>query len=245
MAISANSIIHYTSTFDILCKILEEGFKIKYCKEDLHLNKIGDGSSAAHPMVSFCDIPLTDTTRHFESYGYYGIGLSKKWAIDKGINPVLYIEQKSSLAKSLSRIIQIVRKKEIDPELKIDIYRLKSFSKNYAGNLTINGKETIDYKFYNEREWRFVPQKEDIGNNPFSVSTSKYIKDKDKYNNAIKDYRLKFSPKDISYIIVKKTSEIPELIKFLREKYDNKCTVRDLDILFTKICSTEQILSDY
>lgn len=173
------------------------------------------------------------------------LGYQKKWAIDNGINPVLYIEQKSSLAKSLSRIIQIVRKKEIDAELKIDIYRLKSFSKNYAGDITINGKETTDYKFYNEREWRFVPQQEDIGNNPFSVSTLKYIKDKDKYNNAIKDYRLKFSPKDISYIIVKKTSEIPELIKFLREKYDNKCTVRDLDILFTKICSTEQILSDY
>lgn len=124
MAISANSIIHYTSTFDILCKILEEGFKIKYCKEDLHLNKIGDGSSAAHPMVSFCDIPLTETSRHFESYGHYGVGLSKEWAIDNGINPVLYIEERSSLAKSLSRIIKMVRA-DIALELKTDIFRLK------------------------------------------------------------------------------------------------------------------------
>lgn len=244
MAISANSIIHYTSTFDVLCKILEEGFKIKYCKEDLHLVKKGDGSTAAHPMVSFCDIPLTDTSRHFESYGYYGVGLSKDWAIDKGINPVLYIEKKSSIAKSLSRIIKMIRK-DMEPELKTDILRLKSFTKNYSGDITINDKDIIDYKFYNEREWRFVPQKEDIGNNPFSISTSKYIKDKDKYNDTIKDYRLKFAPKDISYIIVKKTSEIPDLIDFLKIKYAKICTVDELYILFTKICSTEQILSDY
>lgn len=243
MAISANSIIHYTSTFEVLCKILEEGFKIKYCREDLSLNKKGDGSSAAHPMASFCDIPLTDTARHFESYGYYGVGLSKEWAISKGINPVLYIERKSSLAKSISRIIKMVRS-DIDNDLRTDIFRLKSFSKNYFGNITVNDK-IIDCKFYNEREWRFVPLKEEIGNHPSSVPTSKYVKDKDKYNDSIKDYRLKFSPNDISYIIVKNTSEIPALINFLRINYDKKCTVYDLDILFTKICSTEQILSDY
>lgn len=244
MAISANSIIHYTSTFDVLCKILEEGFKIKYCQEDLSLIKKGDGSTAAHPMVSFCDIPLTDTAKHFESYGYYGVGLSKEWAINKGINPVLYIEKKSSIAESLSKIIKMVRD-DIEPELKMDIFRLKAFTKNYSGNITVNNKDIIDYKFYNEREWRYIPQKEEVGNVPLSISTSRYIKEKDIFNNSIKDYRLQFSPKDISYIIVKKTSEIPDLIKFLRMKYADICTVNELDILFTKICSTEQILSDY
>ncbi len=244
MAISANSIIHYTSTFDVLCKILEEGFKIKYCKEDLCLIKKGEGSSAAHPMVSFCDIPLTDTSKHFESYGYYGIGLSKDWAIDKGINPVLYIEEKSSLAKSISYLLKLIRNAQ-DNEIKTDILRLKSFMKNYSGNLKTNNKNLLGYKFYDEREWRFVPEREEINNNSFSIPTNEYLKDKEKCNKVLEKYRLVFSPKDISYIIVKKTSEIPELIKFLREKYDNKCTARELDILFTKICSTEQILSDY
>lgn len=244
MAISTNSIIHYTSTFDILCKILEEGFKIKYCREDLSLNKKGYGSSASHPMVSFCDIPLTETARHFESYGYYGVGLSKEWAISKGINPVIYVESKSSLAESLSRIIQKART-DIDSEFRTDIFRLKSFSKNYSGDIIINGEKINDYKFYNEREWRFVPPKKDIGNNLLSIPTSKYIKDKNKYNDLIEKYRLNFSPNDISYIIVKKTSEISDLIKFLRVNYAEVCTVNELDILFTKICSTEQILSDY
>lgn len=97
MAISTNSIIHYTNSLDAIKGILKEGFRIKYCSEKIEL---GNGSSnAAHPMISFCDIPLSDSIQHFDAYGRYGIGLSKKWAIENGVNPVLYIDKKSLVAK--------------------------------------------------------------------------------------------------------------------------------------------------
>lgn len=244
MAISTNSIIHYTESFDVLCKILDEGFKIKYCLENLSLISKGKGSSAAHPMVSFCDIPLSETNKHFESYGCYGIGLYKEWALRNGLNPVLYIEKNSSIAISLSNMLQKVRDGSL-ADIEKDIYRLKAFTKNYSGELHTNNIDVLEYRFYNEKEWRFIPQRQEINGKTISVSGSKYKADKQLYNNKLSNIRLKFTPLDISYIIVKNTDEIPRLISYLKDKYYDKCTAKDLDILLTKICSVEQIQSDY
>lgn len=246
MAISTNSIIHYTNNFDILTSILVEGFKIKYCEERLKLGENGF-SSAAHPMISFCDIPLSNSQQHFDAYGRYGIGLSKKWAIKHGVNPVLYIDRNSLFAKSLFELIKERRKKTTNLTRKqdLEILQIKSYAKNYSGPLKRKDFNVSDYRFYDEREWRLVPPKKKIDNAPFSLNLSEYRKDKKKYNNRISDFRVEFSANDISYIILNKTNEIPKMIKFLRDKYSDKCSAKELDILFSKICSTEQIIDDY
>jgi len=246
MAISTNSIIHYTKSFDVLSLILKEGFKPKYCIEKLKLGSSGS-SNAAHPMVSFCDIPLSNSQQHFDAYGKYGIGLSKSWAVKHGVNPVLYIDRNSLFANSLYELIKERRKKNTNLTRKqdLEILQIKSYAKNYSGPLKVNNIDTDNYRFYDEREWRLVPSKEKINNAPFSLNLSEYEKDKEKYNGFIDDYRIEFSAKDISYIIVDKTSEIPKIINFLREDYSDRCTAKELDILFSKICSTEQIVDDY
>ena len=104
MAISTNSIIHYTDSIDKLELILKEGFAIKYCEEKLIVVD-GVGSGAAHPLVSFCDIPLSQSYKHFNAYGKYGIGLSKEWASSMGINPVLYLDKKSSVSKTIDELL--------------------------------------------------------------------------------------------------------------------------------------------
>ncbi|MDR0829874.1 MAG: hypothetical protein LBN95_07165 [Prevotellaceae bacterium] len=246
MAISTNSIIHYTSTFDVLKLILKEGFKIKYCLESLKLGATGDGSNAAHPMISFCDIPLSDAERHFDAYGRYGIGLTKKWAMKNGVNPVLYIDKNSLIAKSIYELIKARRDKasNLTDEQKSRILEIKSYAKNYAGELKRGGINKSDYRFYDEREWRLVAPKDKIKAS-FSVLPSEYLADKDKYNNNISSCRFTFNPNDISYIIVDKTSEIPDMVNFLRNEYRKKCTAEELDVLLSKICSTEQIIADY
>lgn len=246
MSISTNSIIHYTSSLDNLIGILKEGFRMKYCSERLNLGK-SRYSSAAHPMVSFCDIPLSSSIQHFKAYGKYGIGLSKKWAFEKGINPVLYIDENSLFAENLFELIKERRKTTTNLTLKQqkEILRIKSYAKNYSGSFTRNEVVYRDYKYYDEREWRIVPDRTVLQGAPFSISSSVYKSDKERYNVRISDIRLTFEAKDISYIIVKQTDEIPTIIKIIRDCFSEKCTSAQLDILFSKICSTEQIISDY
>lgn len=245
MAVSTNSIIHYTDSLETLECILKEGFKIKYCVERLIL---GSGvSNAAHPMISFCDIPLSNSKQHYDAYGRYGVGLTKVWAVQNGINPVLYIDHNSLFAESLLGLIEERRKKEtnLTAKQKNQILKIKAYAKNYSGHLNRKGVDNKNYKFYDEREWRLVPKSSQMNNASFSVDAVKYNKDKNSYNEKMVDSRITFTSIDISYIIVDKTSEIPKIVNFLRTEYSEKCTAKELDILFSKICSTEQIIADY
>lgn len=247
MSISTNSIIHYTNSLDNLIGILQEGFKIKYCSERLNLGK-SRYSSAAHPMISFCDIPLSASIQHFEAYGKYGIGLSKKWAFEIGINPVLYIDENSLFAENLYELIKERRNEKTNLTLKQkkEILHIKSYAKNYSGSFTRKNKIYKNYKFYDEREWRIVPDNNNIlGAALFSISSKAYKSNKEKYNSRISSIRLEFDAKDISYIIVERTDEIPDIIKIVRDCFGKRCTSEQLDILFSKICSTEQIIADY
>lgn len=139
------------------------------------------------------------------------------------------------------------RKKDtnLTDKQKKEILQIKSYAKNYTGPLKKNNIDKKDYRFYDEREWRLIPGSSILRKAVFSINLNAYEADKDKYNNNIKDCRIKFKAGDISYIIVDKTFEIPEIINYLRNNYADNCTAKELDILFSKICSTEQIIADY
>jgi hypothetical protein len=246
MAISTNSIIHYTDHINKLIGILKDGFYIKYCSEELEIEN-DMGSSAAHPMISFCDIPLSHSSNHFDAYGRYGIGLSKDWANSMGINPVLYLEAKSSICKTIGKLLEQRRDPltTLTEEQKLQILRIKCFSKNYSGPLKRKKVNESNYRFYDEREWRLVPEKDKLDGANFSIALSNYKRNKGKYNEKLKNLKFKFKPKDISYIIVAKTNEIPSIIKLLQTEYKNRCSAQELNILFSKICSTQQIKDDY
>lgn len=93
MSISTNSVVHYTDSIEKLKGILEEGFRLKYCVEKFEFIP-GEEQKIVYPMVSFCDIPFTEIKNHVESYGYYGIGLTKKWAKEKKAKPgSIYCQQ--------------------------------------------------------------------------------------------------------------------------------------------------------
>lgn len=248
MAISANSIVHYTSSLNVLKAILKGGFKIKYCQEEI-LTLKEKKFHGAFPMVSFCDIPLSDVHKHVDSYGYYGLGLSKNWAFEKGLNPVFYIERNSVIGLRLRESGERMSKnKNIEDEFKDDLVNTIAYSKNYQGLLQrSNGEVKKDYIFYNEREWRYVPSQDDLNKLGASlvVSTYNYKTDKNKYNNQLKSQLLTFQPDDIAYIIVNKKAEIPEMVDHIRSIYKKKCSSEELDITFTKVISVEQIKEDF
>jgi len=255
MAISTNSIIHYTKTLDNLLQILETGFSLKYCKEEFKSKDLN--LKYAYPMICFCDIPLSEVKQHLDSYGHFGIGLKKNWAINKGLNPVLYLEKQSSLSETIMQQISRIdsNRKEVkaNPAVeKIDgvwvqeLLTLCSYVKNYEGDLIIDGKLIKDYRFYNEREWRYVPTISELKGNSRAIALAKYIADKDKYNTEIAKIKLDFDlAKDISYIIVKEDQDIHKAVEFITIKFKKRLLAADLEILLTKLISTKQIINDF
>ena len=94
MAISANTLFHFTYRYDTLISILQSKFFPRLCLEK-GLWHPGDKKWAI-PMVCFCDIPLSNIAEHTRKYGNYAIGIKKTWAIEQGVTPILYVHDKSS-----------------------------------------------------------------------------------------------------------------------------------------------------
>ena len=73
--ISSSTLFHFTSSIDYIRSILEDEFRPNLSLEDLSCLELQE--KVAIPMVSFCDIPLSQTKAHMQYYGHYGIGLAK------------------------------------------------------------------------------------------------------------------------------------------------------------------------
>jgi hypothetical protein len=101
MAVSSNTLFHFTDSAENLIRILENDFLPRFCLEELELFRKGDTPliDMAIPMVCFCDLPLSNIGEQLSAYGNYGIGMSKEWGIRQGINPVLYLTPNSDFHK--------------------------------------------------------------------------------------------------------------------------------------------------
>ena len=99
MALSANTLFHFTSSLDILISILTRDFIPRYSLENYNvlMPKINNrkGLEVGIPMVSFCDIPLSKVSQHIDIYGRYGIGLEKNWGLRKWNIPCNICKQKN------------------------------------------------------------------------------------------------------------------------------------------------------
>lgn len=255
MAVCTNSVIHYTkgsddlSGIDVLKKILREGFIPKCCKEMILK---GDEKIVMNiSEVSFCDIPLSQISDHVSAYGPYAIGLTKDWARLKGLNPVIYITKDSIIQGALIDILQTT-KSIVEAVPSLGAYGLNflhsakvnlSFFKYESAPLYRKG-ELIEenYLYYKEREWRYVVNPIEFEEGIIWEEPITKIQER---NERLKDsrYRLGFQIEDISYIIVEKESEIPDMVSFVKELYKDESA--EVDILLTKITSMERIKSDY
>jgi hypothetical protein len=142
----------------------------------------------AIPMCCFCDIPLELVEDHIKLYGNFAIGMKKEWGERQAICPVIYVPEAGEsrflfemilrythklLPLLKERQIRIgaipIRKRNITNELLgarlIDYFEkvitLFMYVKPYIGKyerLRVSFKED-NYKFYDEREWRYKPSK--------------------------------------------------------------------------------------
>ena len=241
MSLSANSIIHLTPKDENLKGIIESGFITSLCKEKITLNK--DPLEVYVPMVSFCDIPLSKIKDHISKYGSYGIGLTKDWAQKNSLNPVLYMQQGSYLSKNVLEVLKRALSDESSEWSKeekqtVDVLR---YIKNYQDDLVRKDVTTPEYRFSDEREWRFVPGHEVECDFIFSSLSDK---EREVAELKLSTVKLTFEASDIKYLITDKEEEISTLIRFLRETIARKCTLDEFERLTTRILTTEQIMSD-
>lgn len=108
-AINADTLFHFTPSFSTLKKILFSGIRFSYSVENpLECTNPG----IAIPMVSFCDIPLSKTSRHARKYGAYCIGFNKEFLLtlyNPILNPLIYLES-NNLIQSLNDLFSMQEK---------------------------------------------------------------------------------------------------------------------------------------
>jgi len=249
MALYPNILFHFTNK-NSLYAILTSSFKVSYARE-----KILSGTKIkefAVPMVSFSDLRLSELKDNIGTYGKFGIGLTKDWAIKNGLNPVMYASKDSLFIENFMKAIEDFFKMVIDSTDTSGKYETAynntintlRYIKNYKGDLIRpNGGTKSDYVFANEREWRYVP--------PISNDISAFIpidriqtsQQKSEFNEKVSHLKLSFKPDDIKYLVVKKDSDINALIKYLKQ-VKNGFSTDIIDRLASRILTYEQIEKD-
>jgi hypothetical protein len=220
--ISSTTLFNFTDSLDHLKDNLTRG--IYCCNTYEALPKRNTGYSV--PMTCFCDIPLSSIKEHFEWYGRYGIGIKRQFARSLGVKPVWYVTSGDPFVKELvqKQILSEYEKRHLLPYLK------KFMGNQHFTNNTIKRK-----KFYDEREWRFIPD---------GVSAEPLFKSND-HTHLIEPYckqRMKIDPDAVEYVIIKDESEYSDMFKLFKQIAPR--TVAS-EIWASKLLNSRQIEKDF
>lgn len=246
MSISANTLFHFTRNYDTLLSILKSKFYPRLCLEQRIMSELD--LRLAVPMVCFCDIPLSQISEHTLKYGEFAIGIKKDWAIKQGVSPILYVHDNSLILKTILSEIKEISKEVLDnPEGEASL-KMKKYvdavcmMKPYEG-YDKGLRKTI--RFYDEREWRYVPlrEKED----QFLYLTESVFHEKDvreKINLENEKYGVVFNPDVINYLIVPTDKDVLKL-KHAIEEIKGDFAYNSVQLLMTRIISMERIREDF
>lgn len=237
MAISSNALFHFTREFKYLKQSIKEGLWPRYCIE-----KKWNGKDLAIPMLCFCDIPLSQVKEHIDEnkgYGCYGIGVSKGFAQDNKITPVTYLFHSSLLMNKIRFYLSNFNTPSINNKDMSVEELLLYFVKKVNG---YNSDDERNRKFYNEREWRYIPPiSKDVH---LEILTGEYVEREtvNEFSKRTENCKLLLTPKDIVYIIVKKDVEIKAMIELLKKQFGES---NSLEQLCSRIITVKQIMCDF
>ena len=250
--LSPDSLFHFTSSMSNLLGILDKTFYPRYCYEEFEL--IDETKERfmhnAIPMVCFCDIPLSQLMNHIDTYGKYGLGMTKEWGIRNGLNPVVYFNRSSNMANNLREaVIQLLRSKS--PTIKV-LAEIIMYLKPYEGILYRGGQVTKkDVRFYDEHEWRYVPARIVMEKNKLELAIPEDLyRRPEKLADANKklerdETRLSFNANDIKYIIIGEERETNQMIRKLRDIKGSRYDTDTIDRLASRIITVKQIENDF
>jgi hypothetical protein len=248
MAVSADTLFHFTSKESLMGILDSRSFWPTYSKE--HFGGVLPQNHPyviSHiPMISFCDLRLTQLSNpsislHTGDFGKFGIGFKKAWGTKNKISPVVYVHSKSLTSGIINELIEEFR--SIDPDSKENLREsfldLIKFMKPYEGHYQKGNWKKKVRRYYDEREWRFIPASKE-----FTVFPKKELNDKSRitFNRKMKNAPLRFIVSDIKFIVVEKDIDKVAFASFVEGIDMNKKYRNDL---ITKIISFEEINNDY
>lgn len=157
-------------------------------------------------------------------------------------------DQKATL--ETAKLDFLLSQSEKVTELSEQLGHFLKYIKPYQGKGYSNGNEFNNIRFYDEREWRYVPPKELLKKIEVKDSYKREFYKSESKRRLINiklatHKKLEFKPNNIKFIIVKNDNEIPHLIDEIREIYRTTATYDEIMLLTSRLISMEQILEDF
>jgi Putative abortive phage resistance protein AbiGi, antitoxin len=250
--ISANTLFHFTNSIDNLLDILRNEFRPRFCLENYNLLRRQAskdfGYEFAVPLVCFCDLPLSQTASHLSVYGDYGIGMTKTWGQWNGVTPVLYLYSESLLMQRYEEMFKIAARADESKRDRLSqaLFDFVCFIKPYEGDLWRESGMLANIRFYNEREWRFVPiLPDDFYRTGMNKSDFLNGEIRNAANEKLQQLsRISFEPNDVKYLIVRREDEIVSLITQV-EQIKGKYSWEEVKLVTSRVMSAEQIKTDF
>lgn len=251
---SANALFKFMGKLDYLKDILKKKAIIpRYYEEKIDYLNIEGIDKIAFPMSCFCDIHINKLVPHMVNYGSYGIGLSKEWGIEQGIQPIHYINKLSHLSKDFSQLFNNSFNMQCDERKKYSHYNNYLlhelfYMKPLEGQMIVNNKYE-ERNFHDEKEWRFIPSFDDVDTELPMVIDKEQMNPKS-YNvfsqgiSLRPELWLKFDFDAIKYIIVRDHDDRKDLLEFINNNQIEK-NEYERYILFSKIIVFNELKEDW
>lgn len=214
---SANSLFRFwTNSRWLFDAIAKNALIPRYYSETVDYLNI-DIFQIAYPMICFCDINFHKLEDHMKLYGGYGIAFSKQWGIEKGIQPLQYVNKDSILCKDFTKAFRHAISADYEDPTHNYMQTHMYYMKPIQGMMPRDG-EDLTKNFTDEREWRYIPNVSEIGLPQAVIDDD--MAGLENCNATIIDHEicwLKFTPNDIKYIIVQTNDEFEKLCNIIDE----------------------------
>ena len=223
--IQADTLFTFTKKLDFLIPYIKKKMiSPRYCVEDISYLKIPKLKKIAFPMKCFCDINMHRLDVHLGWYGFYGLAFSKEWGMNRGIQPIQYINSNSELrkdfTKAFSAALSSPATKRGSAQEKMQNFLLHElmYYKPYEGKMENRNTGKTEIKcFTDECEWRFVPDVTLAGFEPAfhgqTILNAGVLEEISNSMSGIAEISLQFDYDDLKYIIVKTREDFEKLVQ--------------------------------
>lgn len=136
---------------------------------------------------------------------------------------------------------------EVLKSINYNIYSLY-YIKHYEDELIRGGVSNPKYRFYDEREWCYIPKFDYLNSKIKKIENDEEYKEwrnKSDSKPLIEYLELDFCHDDIEHIIVKNHDDVIEIVNFIKGINGKKISKINKELLLTKITSFEKLECDY